>query len=435
VIPVSVSRRMTCLAYLLLATPVAAQRPSQPRVLEAFDDASAFHAVPSDGVALTLRGDSGIAGRALRLDFDFQGHAGYAVARRAFVLKTLPEHWAATLWVRGDARPNTLELKLVDSSGLNVWWIRRPELQPGPGWTLLRFRSSDLNFAWGPLGGGPPRAIAALEIAVTAGQGGRGWLALDELTLIPTVAPVADSVRPRMQASSAARNRPSESALPVDFAVAPQGPRLYGDRAGWHSETGGDAWISLDFRGTRRLSGLVLDWPVDDWPTAYEIEGSDDGRSWTPLRHVRGRSGRQYVHLPRTELGHLRITMRRGARARGVGLYAVHVLSDSAASTRTSFLERVADGSPAGLYPRQLLHQQGYWTVLGLPRDDRDGLLSEDGAVESRPGGFSVEPFVLSPGRVRSWSDGQTRAIPARPCSGSATAWSTAPRAGATNDW
>jgi hypothetical protein len=403
--------RVRAAACVMLAC-CAARAGSQvgaPRVLESFDDASAFSASPSDGVALTLRGDSGVARHALRMDVDFQGHAGYAVARRVFSLPPLPAHWALTLWVRGNAKPNTLEIKLVDSSGQNVWWLRRPELQVTETWTRLRFRASELSYAWGPLGGGPPRNIAALEIAFTAGEGGKGWLALDEMTVVPLAAPVADTVRPLVTASSSMASRPPASVLPSDFATPPTVQRLWWSGAGWRSAADSAQSLTLSFGGPRALSGLVLDWATDDWAADYDVESSDDGRTWNVARVVRGSAGgRRLVHLPATDAAYLRIVMRRSSRGRGYALHALYVLAEGAASTRTEFLERVAAASAPGTWPRPLTGQQSYWTVVGVPRDERDALFSEDGNLESRPASFSLEPFLRADGRLLTWRDGVT---------------------------
>lgn len=393
--------------FALSALGAGAQAPA--RTLESFDDVAAFQALPSDGVRLTLRADSGVSGRALRMEFDYQGHGGYAVARRAFTLPALPAYWAITLWVRGVARPNTLELKLVDSSGQNVWWMRRPELHVANGWTQLRFRPADLSFAWGPLGGGRPRGIAALEIAFTAGQGGQGWLDLDELAITPLPSPVPDPVRPSVSASSSLMGRPAALVVPPSFNVAPTDTASAPESAGWRSAADGAQWVELDFGGPRPLSGLVLDWSPRDWAADYDVEGSDDGRSWTLLRAVRGSGGgRRYLHLPDAEPTKLRLSLKRSSRGNRYGLRAIRVLSDSAARTRSAFLERVAQGSARGAWPRSLTGQQSYWTVVGLPHDERDALVSEDGAVEPELGGYSVEPMLVEGGRPRTWADGQT---------------------------
>jgi len=398
--------RIAAVAALLFATQATSVRA---QVLESFDSVAAFQSLPSDGVSLMLRVDSGVAGSALRFDFDFHGHAGYAVARRAFALTTLPPNWAITVRVRGNALPNTLELKFVDSTGQNVWWMRRLALRVTSGWTTLRFRPSDLSFAWGPLGGGPPRGIAALEIAITAGEGGRGWIALDQLTLTALPLPVADSVRPRLTASSSANGTSPDQAIPRDFFMAPRGIATTATDSGWHSAGDGAQWLELDFGGARQLGGLVLDWSATDWPLNYDVESSDDGRVWSVQRTVLDAAGgRRFIHLPALETARLRLAFHRSSHGAGYGLRAVYLLADSAAATRSAFLERVAQASQPGSWPRPLSAQQSYWTVVGIPRDVRDALFSEDGNVESRPGTFSVEPFLHDGATLLTWTDGTT---------------------------
>ena len=404
-------RATIVLAVLCGMPPLHAQPVRVPTTLMSFNDTPGWSSVPSDGVRLTLRPDTGMVGPALRFEVDYQGHAGYAVARHVFALPALPAHWAMTLHVRGELPPNTLEIKLIDSSGLNVWWMRRPALVVTREWTTLRFRTPDLSFAWGPLGGGPPRAIAAMEIAITAGAGGKGWISLDELTLVTLPLPVADSVRPRIMVSSLAKGVRVTSLLPGSFASAPK----RADRAtrntdgGWRSGGDGEQQITLDFGGPRALSGLALAWDGANWAIDYDVQRSDDGTQWSVIREVRGSaSGLRFIHLPELETGWLRLALHQSSRGRGYRLEAIRLLPASTAPTRSAFLEAVADAQPLGNWPRAFTHQQSYWTVLGLPRDARDALISEDGSVESKPGSFSIEPFLYANGRLLTWRDGRT---------------------------
>jgi hypothetical protein len=361
------------LAALLLPAAVAAQ--SGPITLQSFDDTTGWTAAPSDGVRLSLSRDTGAVRGALRMSIDYQGHAGYAVARHAVSLPALPAYWGITLRVRGEIPPNTLEIKFVDSTGLNVWWMRQLDLRVTAQWKELRFRPRDLSFAWGPLGGGPPRGIEAMEIAFTAGSGGRGWLDLDELTLVPLPRPVADSVRPRIISSSTAAGRQT---------------------------------VTLDFHGRRDLSALELDWGRS-WATDFDVQTSDDGAQWTTARRVReAAGGKRFIHLPGTEASWLRLNFLRSAFGGGYDLRNVRVLPDSAALTASAFLEQVAVASPRGTWPRSLTRQQSYWTVFGLPRDARDGLMSEDGSVDTHPGGFSLEPFLQIGDTFVTWADSRT---------------------------
>ena len=66
----------------------------------------------------------------------------------------------------------------------------------------------------------------------------------------------------------------------------------------------------------------------------------------------------------------------------------------------------IAKDAPRGLYPRWLLNEQSYWTVVGVPGDTAEGLFNEDGMLESGKGGFSIEPSLVSgQGSQVNWSN------------------------------
>ncbi|HSE50938.1 MAG TPA: hypothetical protein VLB00_02025 [Gemmatimonadales bacterium] len=92
-----------------------------PLLVDGFERIERWSPHPADGVELRLSGDRGRTGRALRMYFSFTAGGGYAIARRAAAFP-LPPNYAWSFWIRGEARPNTLEFKLVDRSGENVWW-------------------------------------------------------------------------------------------------------------------------------------------------------------------------------------------------------------------------------------------------------------------------------------------------------------------------
>ena len=56
--------------------------PGSPITIDGFGDLSHWTSVPSDGVSLAIASDSSDRGRSMRLDFDFNGSGGYAVAHR-----------------------------------------------------------------------------------------------------------------------------------------------------------------------------------------------------------------------------------------------------------------------------------------------------------------------------------------------------------------
>ena len=129
--------------------PAHGAHASQERVLDGFDDIAPWAAIGSDDVQASVHHAHGVHGPALRLDFDFAGTAGYAIARRELPL-VLPENYEISFWIRADAAVNTFQLKLVDASGDNVWWFNRPNIELPPAWQLVRIKKRHIHFAWGP---------------------------------------------------------------------------------------------------------------------------------------------------------------------------------------------------------------------------------------------------------------------------------------------
>ena len=164
-----------------------------PVVIDAFDSTAAWAAFPADGVQMKLSSDAGAQGKALRIDFDFEKGGGYAVVHRAVNL-TLPDRYAFALTMRGECLRNNLEIKLIDSTGANVWWckpsrLRLPARGPRCSPATARSRSPGTDR------GGDIRRVAAIEFAVTAGQGGRGTVWLDQLELRDLPPPVEGAPR------------------------------------------------------------------------------------------------------------------------------------------------------------------------------------------------------------------------------------------------
>ncbi|HWW62843.1 MAG TPA: hypothetical protein VN181_15825, partial [Thermoanaerobaculia bacterium] len=140
--------------------------------------AALWTAHPSDGVTMTISDDDG----ATRVDFDFHGHAGYAIARQPVDLD-LPPNYQFTIRVRGETAPQNFEFKLIDASGDNVWWLNRRDFVFPREWTTLKTKKRQIAFAWGPLGGGELNHVAAMELVVTAGSGGKGTVWFDDVEL------------------------------------------------------------------------------------------------------------------------------------------------------------------------------------------------------------------------------------------------------------
>ncbi len=384
-------------AALLLPAPSS---PPLRRVLDDFGNPSLWTAAPSDGVRLTLASDSGAGGtgKSLRLDFDFGGHAGWAAVRRAFPIR-LPENWAIGLRLKGETAPQTLEFKLLDASGENVWWSVRRPYEFSRDFTTVRIRKRQVSYAWGPAGGGELRDLGFVEVTVTAASGGKGSVWLDDLALEEL--PPATAKPPPLLATASSAATGSAAALAVDGNPA----------TAWRSAAAaGEAQeVVLDLGVRREIGGAVLEWDASDFPRRYEVAMSDDRKSWSRRKEIAaGRGGKAFLYLPDTDARYLRLALKASARASGYALREAAVVPPEFSETPTAFLQNVARDAPRGTWPRSLVGQGTYWALVGVDGSRDEGLLSEDGVLETGRGGFSLEPFLWSKGKLLGWMDAQT---------------------------
>ena len=382
-------------ALWLFGFAVAAGGGAQTKVLDDFGNVAVWTAAPSEGVTLALAADGSPSRRAMRLDFDFQGHGGWAAIRKPVVLN-LPANYEFTFRIRGEAPVENLEFKLVDPSGDNVWWSVRRDFEFPREWQTIRIKQRKVSFAWGPAGGGELKRVAAIELAITAGTGGKGSVWISDLAFTPLPADHPYTATPVVTASSSLPGRSPAQALT-------------GDGGGWHSgpNASRDQWLAFDFGERREIGGLVIDW--SSAPAAFGVETSDDGTAWSLVWHVRSaQGGRSYVPVPETTTRFVRLVAS-GPAHDGVGVRKLSVQPPEFAATPNDFIASVAKDSRRGLYPRAFLGEMTSWTLVGDPAPKRPpGLLGADGAFEPAPGSFSIEPFIWLDGTLVTWADVKT---------------------------
>ena len=183
------------LSAALMAAPAVAQ---DTRVLDTMDDASRWEASASTDVHAAVSAVAGHDGRAVRLDYDFDGKAGYAVLSRALPVD-LPDNYEISFWVRGAGPTNTFEVKLTDASADNVWWKQTARYDFPDGWTRFVIKRRQVSKAWGPSPETILRRAERVEFVVVAADGGKGSVEIDQLTL--RALPVDPPVPPQPVAS------------------------------------------------------------------------------------------------------------------------------------------------------------------------------------------------------------------------------------------
>jgi hypothetical protein len=394
------SRFVPTLAATVALAFASAAHAQSTRVLDPFETLTPWAADASTDVSSAISAVDGHDGRAMRLTYDFNGRSGYAFAARAIDLD-VPENYEISFWLRGEMAPNTLEIKFVDASGDNVHWRQIRGFQATPGWTRYTIKKRQITRAWGPNPDHTFRGAERMEFVVTAGEGGAGWIEVDQLELREL--PPEPSVPPRPLASATSEDGLNVAARAVDDDPA----------TAWRSAGVGEQGLTLDLGYEREFGGVTLRWAEKAAATAYRLQASPDGQSWRDLATVSdGDGGTDWLRTPEASARWLRLELRSPVPATGgdrpVGAYALNSLEIEPLSfgeSPTAFIRAVAGESRRGLYPRGFHGEQPYWTLVGVDGGGESGLIGEDGAIEMRRGGPSIEPFVLDNGRLVTWAD------------------------------
>ncbi|MCD9098712.1 discoidin domain-containing protein [Luteimonas fraxinea] len=359
------------------------------RILDDFDDPSTWTVVTSNQVTGTLRQVDVEGGKALCLDYDYNGVSGHVGIQRDLEM-TYPENYRFAFRMRGESPANDLQFKVIDASGDNVWWVNRPKYDFPTDWTDVRYRKRHIDKAWGPEEDKTLRATEKLEFTIYNNAGGKGTVCFDQLTF-ETLPP--DDTSP-LTASAASTTTPEGVGNLVDgnaesawiTAAAPQN-------------------VVLDLGKVREFGGLRLQWQPGRHASSYAVSLSADGEQWTPVREVtEGNGDVDWLALPEAEARYIGLDLRAGP-ADGFALAEIAVQPLGMSEHPNDVLEAVAKDRPKGQFPRGFSGEQTYWTILGIDGGLQQGLIGEDGAIEVAAGGFSIEPFVRVGDTLVTWAD------------------------------
>ena len=390
-------RRTTTLSWAILPLLLLpwGNAVLRAEMLDAFDDLSAWEIHTAEGVEAEMAQDLGQRGMGMRLDFDFHGSGGFLIAQRRLAME-LPDNYNLSFYIRGEALPNNLEIKLIGPKGQNVWWFRKRNFEFPSKWRKITVKKRHFSKAWGP-SDEPLKHISAIEIAVSAGMGGKGSVWIDELELVPRPVTALPPSAPKIRASTSDGTTAPENLLDQDPDTV------------WHSGTIAEQqWLMLDFGQVREFGGLVIDWDREDYALAYDVELSDDGQHWSQVYSVEDSiGGRDYVYLPDAESRFLLLNLRRSSRGKGYGIRSLQIKPYAFSATPNHFYSSIARDQKRGLYPRYFYNEQTYWTVVGTPGGEHEALINEDGMVELKAGAYSVEPFLFLDDRLITWLEVQ----------------------------
>ncbi|OGH56035.1 MAG: hypothetical protein A3G34_06685 [Candidatus Lindowbacteria bacterium RIFCSPLOWO2_12_FULL_62_27] len=342
------------------AEPAAAGGAGGMRLLEDFESTDGWAEIKSQGAEFRLSTERGPEDKALGLNFEFPSPLGYVVAGKDVDL-SLPEDYKLSFLVKGEGPPNTIEFKLMDEAG-NTYWKKFEEFEFPPDWKEISVRKKQVVFAWGPSGGGSIRDVRRIEFGVSCGQGGKGRLLIDKLS-ITDVSASKTRFSPSVTASTSEKDEFS-AARAVD-----------GDRGTrWSSLFEDGQWLELDLGEVREFVGLTIHWEAAH-AKEYDVSISTDRESWTRVYTTdASEGGVADLYFKKRTARYIRIDCRKRATGWGNSIWEVELKGPEeevrlSASSSDDLAENALDGDLTTAWSSGPSDSAWIMCDLGRPRD------------------------------------------------------------------
>jgi hypothetical protein len=366
--------------------------------LDEFETKDGWTFIKSDGVNLNLSLEKGLTGQSIRFDYDFTKGTGYGGIQKLFPID-LPENYEFTFYIKAESPDNNFEIKFIDSTGNNVWWVNNRNYDFPEEWKKIRIKKRHISFAWGPTDDQNLKRIDRIEFTIASFVGGKGTIWIDDLKFEPLPPEATTYPAPAIEATTSVKHHPPE--LMIDSL-----PGTY-----WQSVGLNDQHIMIDFRTRREFGGLQINWMKDHHAQRFDIFLSENGKDWDKAYSVQSnQGGTSFIRLQESVAQYLKIILIKNHDDKPFGIAGISFLDIKNSLTPNDFLIHTAKNSAPGDYPRYFLQQASYWTVVGVNNDVKEAMINEDGMVEVDKGLFSLEPVIRMNDSVYNWS--QVKSLP-----------------------
>ena len=379
------------ISVLLLFTTITLS--AQVKTLDEFETKDRWSFNISDGVNVSLSNEQGLTGNAIRFDYDFTKGTGYGGIQKWFPID-LPENFEFSFNFRADSPSNNFEIKFIDSTGNNVWWVNNRNYDFPEDWKKIRIKKRHISFAWGPTTDQSLKRIDRIEFTIASYVGGKGTIWIDDLKFEPLPPENHDYPLPKAMATTFIKGH--DAFMMVDGSL----------KTGWQAGKSSDQQVLIDFKTRREFGGLQINWMAMHRAEDFDILLSMDGKSWeTAYSVISNQSETSFIRLPETETRYLKIILLKTYKNKWPGIDEIQFLEIKNSMTPNDFLIYAAKNSPAGYYPGYFLEQSCNWTISGVNNDVKEALISEDGMVEVEKGLFSIEPMIKMGDSLYNWSN------------------------------
>ncbi|HSV87123.1 MAG TPA: discoidin domain-containing protein, partial [Bacteroidales bacterium] len=246
---------------------------AQSALLDNFESVAGWELIKSEAFAGNISLEPGKIGKAIRFDYDFTRGMGFGGIQKWFPLE-IPENYELSFWIKAESPSNTLEIKFIDESGDNVWWVNKRNYNFPTEWTQVRIRPRHVSFAWGPATDRILRRADRIEFTVASFVGGKGTIWIDDLRFEEL--PPRPAVYPQPVGTASSARRGNAPALALDNNAA----------TSWQSRKAGRQHYIVDFATRREFGGIHIDWVEQQAAKRFDVLLSNDGKNWEKVYSV-----------------------------------------------------------------------------------------------------------------------------------------------------
>lgn len=366
---------------------------AQVKVLDNFEKKEGWSFIRSDAVELKTTVEKGHAGNCVRFDYDFTKGTGYGGIQKMLPL-VLPENYEISFWFKANSPSNNFEIKLLDASGDNVWWVSNRNYTFPNEWKKIKIKKRHLTFAWGPSGGAQPVRFDRIEFTIASFVGGKGTVWIDDLKFEALPPETNNYPQPSVTATSAAKGKHVQNVLDNSSQTS------------WQSSNALPQSLVFDLKQRREFGGLHINWTKNQSADKFDIYTSNDAKKWEKITGISGNQNNvSIIRLPDADARYLKLSLLSANFQAGYGIEDVKLVSMKDAESLNNFYIYCSKNSEPGDYPRYFSEKASYWTVSGVNNDVKEALLSEDGMVEPDAASFSLEPMIMLDNKLYNWSN------------------------------
>ncbi|HDP75385.1 MAG TPA: discoidin domain-containing protein [Bacteroidales bacterium] len=369
---------------------------AQTVTLDQFKTIEGWNLIKSDGVSITAQTDKGLSGKSICIAYNFTKGTGYCGIQKLFPID-LPENYEISFYIKAESPSNSFEIKFIDSTGNNVWWVNNRNYNFPTSWQKVRVKPRHISFAWGPTTDTRLKRIDRIEFTVASFVGGSGKIWIDSLTF-KTLPPITNEYpNPAVYEISDSLLKPITEILD------------YQTKSIWYAKNKEKHEILIDFKTPREIGGLKINWAQGKQAKNFDILTSEDSINWEKSAAINSNfNSTSFIRLLELETRYIKIRLNESINTKDIGIIDIDIIKVEESNTLNNFFRYIAKNSPKGYYPRYFLDQASYWTISGVSGDTKEALINEDGMVEVEKAKFSIEPIVKIGQKTYDWSNVKT---------------------------